>query len=113
MAVDDELTKRFAQACQGLPALSQKKMMGGVCFFVQGNMLGGADRTKDGLGRFMFRVGKGAMTKALQREGAAPMIMGGRTMGGMIFVDEAACDAVALSDWIALAFEFVGALPPK
>ena len=87
--------------------------MGGVCFMVDGNMLGGADRQKNGAGRFMFRVGKDNEAEALSRTGAIPMEQGGKRMGGMVFVDEIACGADALKDWVALALSFVGALPPK
>ncbi len=88
-------------------------MMGGVCLMVDGNMLGGADRQKDGAGRFMFRVGKDNEAEALSRPGAVPLEQGGKRMGGMVFVDEAARDADALKKWVALALSFVGALPPK
>jgi len=88
-------------------------MMGGTCFFINGNMLGGADRTKEGEGRFMFRVGKDNEAQALTRKGAAVMVQGGRRMGGLIFVSEGVCDKKALRDWVALAQDFVGTLPPK
>lgn len=58
MAYDEQLTDRLRNTLEGLAGLSEKRMMGGVCFLLQGNMLGGADRTKDGAGRFMFRVGR-------------------------------------------------------
>ncbi len=113
MAYDEQLTERFRKAAQGLGDLSEKRMMGGVCFLLNGNMLGGADRNKEGLKRFMFRVGKGAHLEALKRPGAIPMEMGGRRMGGFIFVDAETCDDRMLSDWIALANSFVSELPAK
>ena len=87
--------------------------MGGVCFFLHGNMIGGADRDVSRGGRLMFRVGKERERDALQRAGAYPVILGGRRMGGLIFVDESACDTAALGRWTALAMEFVATLPPK
>lgn len=117
MAVDDFLNDRFRTACCSTwsegSAFSEKRMMGGVCFLVNGNMLGGANRQKDGTGRFMFRVGKDLEAEALARPGAIPMINGEKRMGGMVFVDEAACDAHQLQEWVVLAFSFVGTLPPK
>ena len=113
MAHDELLAQRLREAIGERSGLSEKRMMGGVCFMVEGHMLGGANRQKDGSGRFMFRVGKNNEAEALTRTGAIPVEKGGRRMGGMVFVDEAACDGAALKSWVALALSFVGALPPK
>ena len=113
MAYDEILTSRFRDALGDSKGVAEKKMMGGVCFLLNGNMIGGADRTKTGDGRFMFRVGKDNEAEALTRKGAAVMEQGGRRMGGLIFVDEKACDDEALAGWVALALSFVSTLPPK
>ncbi len=113
MAYDEELTDRFRNTLGGHVDISEKRMMGGVCFLLGGNMIGGADRTKDGAGRFMFRVGKGNETEALSRDGATIMEQGGRRMGGLVFVNEDACDDDALKEWISMALSFVSTLPPK
>ena len=112
MAYDELLAARLRDAI-GKRSVTEKRMMGGACFMVDGNMLGGADRQKDGAGRFMFCVGKDNEAEALSRPGAIPLEQGGRRMGGMVFVDEAACDDNALKNWITLALSFVDALPPK
>ncbi|MBT5811874.1 MAG: RNA methyltransferase, partial [Rhodospirillaceae bacterium] len=39
--------------------------------------------------------------------------MGGRRMGGLIFVEEDSCDDEALKGWISLALYFVTTIPPK
>jgi TfoX/Sxy family transcriptional regulator of competence genes len=57
MAHDEDLAARFRDGLAGMAGVSEKRMMGGVCFFLHGNMIGGADRTKSGERRFMFRVG--------------------------------------------------------
>jgi len=88
-------------------------MMGGVCFLKNGNMIGGADRQKDGSGRFMFRVGKENEEQALARKGASVMEQGGRRMSGLIFVNEDDCNDKDLKEWVALALSFVSKLPPK
>jgi len=113
MAYDEELTDRFREALGGLPGVSEKRMMGGVCFMLDGNMIGGADRPKTGARRFMFRVGKDNHADALKREGAEPMEMGGRRMRGFIFVEADGLDEAGLKDWISLALGFVTTLPPK
>jgi len=59
MAADDQLTKRFYKALGKRKGVTEKRMMGGLCFMFNGNMVGGADRdAKTQYGRFMFRVGK-------------------------------------------------------
>lgn len=113
MAYDEELTDRFRKAVDGLGGIVETRMMGGVCFMLDGNMLGGANRQKTGEGRFMFRVGKDNEAEAMKRPGAMTMEQGGRKMTGLIFVYEDDCDAERLQSWIALALTFVGNLPPK
>ena len=113
MAIDEALNQRFRTASGSLGNVTEKRMMGGVCFLLNGNMLGGADRTKSGEGRFMFRVGKENEAIALARPGATVMQQGGRRMSGIIFVAEEACDQEALQEWIALALSFVSTLPEK
>ena len=113
MAYDAQLADRFRTALSGIEGVSEKRMMGGVCFLVNGNMLGGADRTKNGTGRFMFRVGKENEQEALARDGAEKMIMGKRRMSGFIFVEESICDSDVLGEWVSLAMTYVGVLPPK
>lgn len=113
MAFDELLSMKFRDALGDRAGVSEKRMMGGVCFLLDGNMIGGVDRTKSGSGRFMFRVGKDNEAEALLRPGATIVEQGGRRMGGLIFVEEQACDAAALEEWIALALSFVRTLPPK
>ena len=113
MAQDEELTKRFRSALASKKHITEKRMMGGTCFFVNGNMIGGADRSKQGERRFMFRVVKDNEEEALARVGASSVEFTGRKMGGMVFVDEAQCDTAALKNWIKLSFSFVSTLPAK
>ncbi len=113
MAVDETLTQRLRAAIGALEGVTETRLMGGACFMLNGNMLCCADRTKNGEGRFMFRVGKDNEREALGRPGAAVVAMGGREMRGFIFVDESACDARALKRWASLARRYVDALPPK
>jgi hypothetical protein len=113
MAYDEPLASRFRSALDGIVGISEKRMMGGVCFFLNGNMVGGADRAASGDGRFMFRVGKENEDEALSRDGASIVVLGSKRMGGLIFVGEDHCDDAALGEWISLAFSFVGELPAK
>lgn len=88
--------------------------MGGICFLLAGNMLGGVNRDKaTGRGHFMFRVGKAQEALCAERPEAVPVVMGGRRMGGMFHVDEAAASDAVLRDWVAASLHFVSDLPPK
>ena len=113
MAYDETLAHRFRVALRDRDGISEKRMMGGICFLLHGNMIGGANRTKEGEGRFLFRVGKDNEAEALSRPGARIMENGGRRMGGFVFVDGAVCDTHAFEDWVSLALGYVGSLPPK
>ncbi|WP_283646622.1 TfoX/Sxy family protein [Marinovum algicola] len=89
--------------------LSERKMFGGLCFMLNGNMLCGVHR--DGL---MYRVGKENADRALALEGAHPMAFTGRPMGGMIELYEDDLDRdTTRQGLMALALDFVDALPPK
>ncbi len=113
MAYDDELATRFRELIGGLPGLSEKRMMGGVCFFLNGNMLGGADRAKTGERRFMFRVGKENAAKADALAGGEQMVQGGRRMGGFYFVDAEDPPETVIREWVALAVSHALSLPAK
>lgn len=112
MAQDEELNARMRELLDGLPGLSEKKMMGGLCFLIDGNMVSAARRDKSGEAHFMLRVGKENEDAAMTRPGARPMIHGGKRMGGFIFVDEDAAPEV-IRDLTSLAVSFVTTLPPK
>lgn len=108
MAYDEHLAQRIRELTSDRAAITEKKMFGGVCFFLNGNMLCGVE-----VGRYMFRVGKAQEAEALQQPGASPMDLTGRPMGGFVHVTEGACQGSALQDWLALAERFVGSLPDK
>lgn len=118
MAYDELTTDRFRealQACLGdMSSVEEKRMMGGICFMLDGNMVGGADsEKKTGIARFMFRMGKENQEIGLALPGAIPMEMGGRKMRGFFFVEEEGCDDETLELWIETTLKFVKNLPPK
>ena len=108
-ALADTLRRRLAAALKTPPgALGEKRMFGGVCFLLNGNMLCGA-----GKNGYMIRVGRAGLGKAGALPGGRPVIMNGRPMAGFYWVDPEACDARALGRWLALAHGHVAGLPPK
>jgi hypothetical protein len=104
----DRLAERVRQALASKQTTEQA-MFGGTCFMLNGNMVLSA--SPRGL---LVRVGKEGMDAALKRAGARPMIMGGRTLVGYVFVaEEAMKTAAALKKWIDVALTHVATLPPK
>ena len=106
--MNEALARRMRKAFAGRRNIVEKKMFGGVCFLLKGNMLCGMGEDK-----FMFRVGKDRDAAALARPGAKPMDITGRAMKGFVWVDPARCDARALKRGIAMAEAYVGKLPAK
>lgn len=88
--------------------LAEKRMFGGICFLLNGNMLCGAG--KDG---YMVRIDRADAAKAERLPGGSPVVMNGRAMAGFYWVDPEACDTKSLGRWLALAAAYVGALPAK
>ena len=117
MAYDEATTDRFRRVltCSlgHSESITEKRMMGGTCFMLNGNMVGGADKPKDGTARFMFRIGKENREKGEALPLAQQMEMGGRVMGGFFFVEAEDCDDALLGRWIDLALDFVKTLPAK
>ncbi len=113
MPVDEALNARMRDALAAHVGISEKQMMGGQCFFLNGDMLGGVRRHKDGVGRFMFRVGKANEATALTDPTAQTVIHGTRKLGGFIRVDEGDCDDDALQHWLQMCLEHAAALPAK
>ena len=79
MAYDEGLAQVLRDALTGTDGITEKKMFGGLCFMLNGNMLCGVH--KDGA---MYRVGKDHEDAALSLPGARKMDFTGRPMGGFI-----------------------------
>lgn len=108
MAYEPELAERMRSALHGRRGIDEKKMFGGICWTLHGNMLCGVEGN-----RFMFRVGTNRTEEALARDGASPMDFTGRPMRGLVWVRSGAAVDEALEDWIEFAEAFVGTLPKK
>ena len=108
MPYDPELAEAMRVALRGKRNIVEKKMFGGYCWMLRGNMLCGVE-----VGRYMFRVGPDLEPAALKRPGAKPMDITGRPMKGFIWVDAGSAKGAALRDWIDFAASYVRALPAK
>lgn len=80
----------------------EKKMMGGLCFMVDGKMCTGIVANK-----LMARIGPEAYETALKKKGATHMDFTGRAMKGYVFVKEGGIDKENdLKYWMDLAMAF-------
>ena len=108
MAFDEKLAVRVRLALTGEP-VSQKKMVGGLCFMVRGHMCIGVDKN-----RRMVRVGADAHERALKLKHAVPMDFTGRPIRGFVFVEPAGCaNQRAVDAWVRRGLAFVTSLAPK
>ncbi|MGJ8583275.1 MAG: TfoX/Sxy family protein [Marinosulfonomonas sp.] len=109
MAFDEGLAELMRGDLMDQPGITEKKMFGGLCFLMNGNMVCGVH--KDG---GMFRVGKAREAEARAIEGAGALTFTGRPMGGMIEVTEdALADDLRRQRWIELSVAHAASLPAK
>lgn len=109
MAYDEGIYELLKDDIGERPDISEKKMFGGLCFMLSGNMLCGVH--KNGA---MYRVGKDNEAAALALPGAGKMDFTGRPMGGFIDSgDVAIADDATRAELLRLALDFVGSLPAK
>jgi TfoX/Sxy family transcriptional regulator of competence genes len=109
MAHDQVLAERIRALVAGRAGMSEKRMFGGVCFMLNGNMAcGTADE------RLMLRVGAERHEATLALPHVVPMDFTGRPLRGYVFVQPAGFRSdVALRKWVELALQFVASLPAK
>ena len=109
MAYDEHLASRIRKLLGKSPAISEKKMFGGVCFLRHGLMFAGVTDST-----LMARVGKTNYEDSLARDHVRVMDFTGKPMAGYVFIDEPGiATEAALKFWLDRCLEFVATLPPK
>ena len=109
MAYDEALADRMRSLLQSREGVTERKMFGGLCFMLGGNMAFGI--TGDDL---MVRVGPDNFEETLALPHARPMDFTGRPMKGMVYVDaEGFKSDQGLAEWAERGMSFAGSLPPK
>jgi TfoX/Sxy family transcriptional regulator of competence genes len=109
MAYDEGLADRISVIMRDRTDVVEKKMFGGLCFMVSGNMCCGI--VKDTL---MARVGPDHYDEYLAESNAREMDFTGRSMKGMIYVSPEGVDADEdLEKWVSRCIAFVETLPAK
>ncbi|RMF37189.1 MAG: TfoX family protein [Alphaproteobacteria bacterium] len=116
MAYDEGMAQTLREALEGLPGISEKKMFGGLCFLMNGNMVCGVHggSRHEPVPGCMFRVGPERMEQALAIPGTATMAFTGRPMKGMVEANAAVlADDARRGALVGLAVAFASSLPPK
>jgi TfoX/Sxy family transcriptional regulator of competence genes len=103
MAYDEFLTERIRRAFRDQQAdFEEKKMMGGVCFLVNGKMAAGVVKNK-----MMARIDPDFQEQALSRKGATDMDFTHRPMKGFVFIEPEGTDLdTDLDYWVKLCLEY-------
>ncbi len=109
MAHDEGLAQRVREALAQRKDLGERKMFGGLCFMLGGNMCFGIVGDE-----LMLRVGPEAYEGALASEHAREMDFTGRALKGMVYVSaEGVAEDRDLTAWLEVAVRFAASLPPK
>jgi TfoX/Sxy family transcriptional regulator of competence genes len=110
VAYDEELAGRIRELVGSEPALTEKKMFGGLAFLIGGNMAIAAS----GQGGLLVRVDPDQSDQLLATTPARPMEMRGRGMAGWLRVDsDDVREQAELKRWIELGTAFARSLPAK
>ena len=110
MAYDEELAGRIRALIGDDPAVSEKKMFGGLAFLIGGNMAIGAS----GQGGILVRADPDESDTLMAATTARPMEMRGREMRGWLRIeaDDVGTDA-ELSKWVDVGSTYARSLPAK
>ena len=109
MSCDEQLVARVRAMLRRTRGTAERRMFGGVCFTLNGNMACGVVGTD-----LMVRVGPDRYDGALERPHAREMDFTGRAMKGYVFVGAAGTRSdPSLKYWIEAGVAYVKTLPPK
>lgn len=109
MAYSKELAERIRKKLIGKSALMERKMFGGVCFLIHGNMACGILEND-----LIIRVGKEAYESSLALPHTKKFDITGKAMTGWVMVSpEGHVSDEQLDAWLQRGVDFVTSLPPK
>jgi hypothetical protein len=107
VSYDEVLDARIADVFAPLETV-RKKMFGGTCYLLHGNMMAGV--YKDFL---ILRLGQEVAEKALAENHVRPFDITGRPMRGWVMVEPPGVQGAALDRWLGLAESYAASLPAK
>ena len=107
MPYDEQLNERVRSVIADWGTVC-KRMFGGTCHLLHGNMLCGVYKED-----LILRLGEAQGRAALDEPHTKPMAVTGKPMKGWIMVEQTGLSDAALQAWLKRAREFVETLPPK
>jgi len=112
MAYNENIAQRVREMLSKYDGITEKKMFGGLCFMMYGNMVCGVGGiTKDAM---LFRVDPSESEILLKEKRVKAMEMRGRSMKGFLYVDEVVLkEEKDLEKWIKRSIDFVKTMPKK
>lgn len=110
MPYDEQLADRIRACFAGVENATEKRMFGGLCFLVGGNMACGVTPK----GPLMVRIGPDNYEEALGMPHARPMDFTGKPLKGIVYVDPEGYRRDAdLEEWVGRGISFASSLPAK
>ena len=108
MGYNRDLEDRIIGIVEEWGNVASKKMFGGICHLINGNMFCGV--YKDYL---ILRLGEEFAEKSLRRPFVRPFDITGRPMKGWVMVEKGGFRGHKLKAWLERARHFVEGLPKK
>ena len=107
MAFSENLDCRISAVVADL-GTERRKMFGGTCHLLNGNMMCGVWQNF-----LILRLGREQSEAALALPEVREFDITGRSMGGWVMVESAGYAGDGLEKWLAKAHAFASTLPPK
>jgi len=107
MPYDEDLDARIMRSVSRWKT-QRKKMFGGTCYLLRGNLFCGVHRD-----RLILRLGDEAAAEALAKPHVAEFDITGRAMKGWVMVEKRGFEGRRLAVWLDRARAFVQTLPAK
>jgi hypothetical protein len=107
MAYDAELDARVEEMA-GAWGASKKKMFGGTCYMLNGNIVAGVHGDS-----LIIRLSPEEAAEALELPNVRPFDLARNPMAGWLYVGPEGLDDDSLQDWLERAREFALTLPAK
>lgn len=109
MAYNLTLAQRIREMVYGQKDASERKMFGGICFMIGGNMVCGVVGDE-----LMSRINPESHAAALEKPHVKPMEFTGRSMKGYLFIEpEGIRTKKELAYWVNQGIRIAQSIPPK
>ena len=109
MAYNDKSAERIRKHLKRRKGYAEKKMFGGICFLIDGNMACGITQND-----LMVRVGPDAWDACIQEPHARAMDFTGKIMRGFVTVDSKGFETDDdLKAWLERGVKYARSLPAK